>query len=271
MTPSLDLNADIGESFGRWVLGRDEELLKYVTSVSIACGYHAGDPHVMKRTVALAVEHGVAIGAHVGLPDLIGFGRRELDVTPAELADYVTYQTGALAAFAAARGVRLQHIKPHGVLFLMVGSRADYATAVATAIAEMDPSVALLQAGSVAEASARAAGISFIAEAYVDLDYRTDGSLVVERVKARREPDVAAARAVEIACHGTVPSVDGERLAVRAESVCIHGDSPNAPELARAVRDALLAAGIRVARPVLVSPESREASSLKGAGSGTST
>jgi UPF0271 protein len=243
----VDLNADMGESFGRWTLGDDEALMPHLTSANIATGFHGGDPHVMRRTVALALEQGVGIGAHVALPDLLGFGRRRLAVSPPELRDYVLYQAGAMKAFAESAGGRLQHVKPHGALYTMVQGDADLAAAVAEATAELGGDVILLLAGATVAEAARSAGVAFVPEGYVDLDYGGDGSLVIERVKQVRDPDETAAKAVRLVTEGTVRTLDGTDLRLEARSICVHGDAPNAPEIAGAIRRALDAAGVSLA------------------------
>lgn len=248
MAARVDLNADMGESFGRWTLGNDEALMPHLTSANIACGFHGGDPHVMRRTVALAVEHGVGIGAHVALPDLLGFGRRRMAVSPAELRDYVLYQTGAMQAFARAAGARLQHVKPHGALYTMVQSDPELAQAVADAVAEAGEGIVLLLAGENVAAAAARAGVRFVPEGYVDLDYAGDGSLVIERVKQLRDPDATARRAVQLVTEGTVPTLDGTTLPLEARSICVHGDAPNAPAIAAAIRRELEAAGVELTR-----------------------
>jgi UPF0271 protein len=247
MAQTIDLNADMGESFGRWTLGNDEALMQHLTSANIACGFHGGDPHVMRRTVALAIEHGVGIGAHVGLPDLLGFGRRRMAVSPNELRDYVLYQAGAMQAFAAAAGAGMQHVKPHGVMYTMVQEDPELAQAVADAVAELGGNVILMLAGrTVAEAAAKA-GVTFVPEGYVDLDYAGDGKLVIERVKQVRDPADMAARAVKLATEGKVPTLDGTELDLEARSICVHGDAPNAPEIAAAIRSRLDEAGVTLA------------------------
>ena len=237
----------MGESFGRWTLGNDEALMPYLTSANIACGFHGGDPHVMRRTVALAVTHGVGIGAHVGLPDLLGFGRRRLAVSPAELRDYVLYQAGAMAAFAEAAGGRLQHVKPHGALYTMVQGDPELARALVDATAEFGSSVILLLAGNIIAEMAREAGASFVPEGYVDLDYAADGSLVIERVKQARDPETIADKAVRLITEGKVRTLDGSDLELKARSICVHGDAPNAPEIAGAIRRRLAEAGVELA------------------------
>jgi UPF0271 protein len=247
MTVTIDLNADMGESYGRWTLGNDEALMPHLTSANIACGFHGGDPHVMRKTVALALEHGVGIGAHVGLPDLLGFGRRRIAVSPGELRDYVLYQAGAMKAYAEAAGAQLQHVKPHGVMYTMVQEDTGLAQEVADAVAELGEGVILLLASkTVAEAAAQA-GVPFVPEGYVDLDYGSDGKLVIERVKQLREPDAMAERAVRLATEGRVPTLDGGELELEASSICVHGDAPNAPEIAAAIRRGLESAGVTLA------------------------
>jgi 5-oxoprolinase (ATP-hydrolysing) subunit A len=227
----MDLNADLGESFGRWTLGDDAALMPHLTSANVAAGFHGGDPHVLRRTVALAVEHGVGIGAHTGLPDLVGFGRRRMTISPEELADLVLYQAGAVRAFAEAAGAELRHVKPHGAMYTMVVDDPELAAALCETVAVLG--VALLMPPQLADAAA-AAGIRFVPEGYVDLDYDADGKLILERVKQSRDPAETARRALEFARAGSV------------ESICIHGDGPNAVELAAAVRAALEEAGVDV-------------------------
>jgi UPF0271 protein len=247
MSLKVDLNADMGESFGRWVLGNDEALMPHLTSANIACGFHGGDPNVMRRTVALAIEHGVGIGAHVALPDLLGFGRRRMAVSAEELRDYVLYQTGAMAAFAHAAGARLQHVKPHGALYTMVKDDAELAQAVADAVAESGDRVILMLTGETVATAAARAGVPFVPEGYVDLDYAADGSLVLERVKQLRDPQTMAERAARLVTEGKVTTLDGTDLELEARSICVHGDAPNAPEIAEAIRRALAEAGVELA------------------------
>jgi 5-oxoprolinase (ATP-hydrolysing) subunit A len=250
--PRVDLNCDLGESFGAWRLGADDEVLPHITSANIACGFHAGDPGVMARTVAAAVANGVALGAHPGLPDLAGFGRRTMDVSPAEAHDLVVYQVGALAAFAAAAGTRLQHVKPHGALYNMAAARPELADAIARAVRAVDAGLALyVLAGSVMVSAAEAAGLRAVAEVFADRNYNADGTLV-----SRRRPhalvhdaDEAVRRAVRMVREGRVRPVDGADVVLRADTICIHGDGPHAAEFARRLRGALEEEGIAVAAP----------------------
>ena len=242
----VDLNADMGESYGRWTLGDDPVLMPYLTSANIACGFHGGDPHVMRKTVALALAHGVGVGAHVAFPDLIGFGRRRLAATPEEIEDYVVYQAGAIAAFVEAAGGRLQHVKPHGALYTSIVDSPEYAQAAVRGVASLGADVILLMPPAVAEAAA-GAGVPFVAEGYVDLDYDAAGKLVLERAKRVRDPVEMGEKAVRLVREGRVRTVDGGDLELEVESICVHGDAPNAPEIARAIRDALERADIELA------------------------
>ena len=246
MPTKVDLNADMGESYGRWTLGDDEALMPHLTSANIACGFHGGDPHVMRRTVALALDHGVGIGAHVAFPDLIGFGRRRLAATADEIEDYILYQAGAVKAFAEAAGGRLQHVKPHGALYTSIVDSPEYARAAARALATIGPDVILLMPPAVAAAAADA-GVPFVPEGYVDLDYDGAGKLVLERTKQVRDPHEMGEKAVRLVREGRVRTVDGGDLELEVESICVHGDAPNAPEIARAIRDALERADIELA------------------------
>ena len=247
--PTIDLNSDLGESFGRWTLGHDAELMASITSCNIACGYHAGDPEVMRRTVRLAREHGVAIGAHPGLPDLVGFGRRAMSVTAAEVENLVLYQVGALAAIARAEGTRLQHVKPHGALYNMAIRDRGLADGIARAVASFDPSLLLFGLpGTELLRAGDAAGLPLAAEGFADRNYEADGSLT-----PRTEPDAvihdAAAvvtRAVQMAREGVVISRDGEEVPMRVATICTHGDTPGSHTLARRIRDGLERAGIKV-------------------------
>ena len=248
----MDLNADLGESFGRWTLGDDERLVRHITSANVACGFHAGDFTVMQRTVALCRDAGVAVGAQPGYPDLLGFGRRPMPFAPEDVEALVLYQVGALHAFCRAAGVELRHVKPHGVLYNQAAADPALATAIARAVARFSTDLALFGlASSQAMASAAAdAGLRFVPEGFADRRYRADGSL-----RPRTEPDAvitdaseAAAQAVGIATRGTVPG-DGAPVSVTAESICCHGDTAGAVEIARDVRAALDAAGVTVAAP----------------------
>jgi len=242
----IDINADMGESYGRWTLGNDGELMPFLSSANIACGYHAGDPHVMRTTVRLARKHGVAVGAHVSFPDLMGFGRRRMLISPQELKDYVTYQVGALQAFAAAEGARVEHVKPHGMLYVMCSQDESYATAMAETVKELDGGLILLLTGELWAQAARRVGVPHVMEGYIDLDYNADGQLILERAKKARDPEAVASRAVALATEARIPVREGGWLPLAAQSVCVHGDADNAPAIARAVREHLVKAGVEV-------------------------
>jgi UPF0271 protein len=246
---TVDLNADVGESFGAWQLGDDAALLQVVTSANVACGFHAGDPRTMRVTCALAVEHGVRIGAQVGYRDLAGFGRRFLDVSRDELVDDVLAQLGALEAFARVAGSHVAYVKPHGALYNAIVTHEEQAAAVVEAITLHDATLPLVGLpGSRSLELAAAAGLSTVREAFADRGYASTGTLV-----PRREPgavlhdaDVIATRTVRMVTEQRVSAVDGTDVPVRADSICVHGDTPGAVTIARSVRAALEAAGISV-------------------------
>jgi len=246
---SIDLNCDMGESFGQYRLGRDEELLDYVSSANIACGFHAGDPATMRRTVQLCLRKGVQIGAHPGLPDLQGFGRRELAITPAEAYELTLYQLGALQAFVRAEGGSLQHVKPHGALYHMAAQRHDLAAAIAAATASVGAELTLLgPPGSELLRAGAAAGLRTAGEAFADRTYRADGSLTPrDQPRALLTSAAEAAAQVErLVRQGSVLSVDGAEVPLAAETVCVHGDGAHAVEFARDIRAALAQCGIAV-------------------------
>jgi 5-oxoprolinase (ATP-hydrolysing) subunit A len=245
----IDLNADVGESYGAWVMGDDERLLPLMTSANIACGAHAGDPTVMARTVALAARLGVAAGAHPGYPDRDGFGRRDLDMTGEELEASLLAQLGALTAIAGAAGVTLRHVKPHGALYNRAAADPAVAETVARAVRLVSDRLILVGlAGSAAIAAGRAAGLPVAGEGFADRAYEADGTLRSRRLPGavHRDPAIVAAQALAIARERSVRTLDGSLVSVEADTICIHGDTPGAPALARAVRDALEAAGVAV-------------------------
>ena len=248
----VDLNADVGEGFGPWPMGEDEALIPLVTSVNVACGAHAGDPLTIERTIRLAVATGASVGAHPGYPDLAGFGRRDLDMSAEELGASLVYQIGAVAAFARAAGVELRHVKPHGALYNRAARDDAVAEVVARAVADISRELVLVGlAGSRSLAAAEAAGVTVAAEAFADRGYEADGSLRSRRLDGAilASPALAASQAVAIAREGRVTAVDGSAVEVRADTICLHGDTPGAADYARAVRAALEAAGIPV-RPL---------------------
>ncbi|MEU2395694.1 5-oxoprolinase subunit PxpA [Streptomyces sp. NPDC007369] len=248
----IDLNADLGEGFGRWTLTDDEALLSVVTSANVACGFHAGDPSIMRRVCELAARRGVRIGAQVSYRDLAGFGRRSMDVPPDELADEVAYQIGALEVFARAAGSRVSYVKPHGALYNRTVHDAAQAAAVVAGVrtaAGPDVDLPVLGLpGSLLLTAAEAAGLTPVPEAFADRAYTPAGTLVPRREPGAvlHDPDAVVARAVALAAEGAVTAADGSRIAVPARSLCLHGDTPGAAGLARRVRQALDAAGVRV-------------------------
>jgi UPF0271 protein len=249
MTLAVDLNSDLGEGFGRWTLGDDEAMLDIVTSANVACGFHAGDPTILRRVCAQAAEKGVAIGAQVGYRDLAGFGRRPIDMEEAELVNDVIYQIGALDAFARVAGDRVRYVKPHGALYNQAASSPKTAAAVVEAVRLYDPSLPVLGlAGSELLAEAQRAGLAGVAEAFADRAYTPEGLLVSRRLPGAvlHEPAQIAKRCLQLAGEGTVQAVDGSTVAVSARSICVHGDTPGAVEIARAVRGALLEGGIEL-------------------------
>jgi UPF0271 protein len=245
----IDLNADVGESFGPWPMGADDELIPLVSSVNIACGAHAGDPATILRTVELAARHGVAVGAHPGYPDLVGFGRRDLVMTAADLRASLIAQVGAVQAAARVAGITVGHVKPHGALYNRSAVDVSIATTIAETVRDLDPSLVLVGlAGSVSLVAGRAAGLAVSAEGFADRRYEADGSLRSrQRPGALLGPPDAAAQAVAIVRDRSVTAGDGSQLAVEADTICIHGDSPDALGVARSVVEALGAAGIRIA------------------------
>jgi len=246
---AIDLNADLGEGFGVWRLGDDDALLGVVTSANVACGFHAGDPTTMRRVCAGAVATGVAIGAQVSYRDLAGFGRRFIDVAPAELTDDVLYQLAALDGVARAGGGRVSYLKPHGALYNAVVTHEAQARAVVAAVLAYDPALPVLGLpGSVLLRKAEAAGLRTVAEGFADRGYTPEGTLVSRRSPGALVQDVGAVaeRAVRMAAEGVVVAVDGTTVDVAVDSVCVHGDTPGAVELARAVRAALADAGLVV-------------------------
>lgn len=245
----LDLNADVGESFGAWTLGDDAAVLDVVTSANVACGFHAGDPLTLRTTCAYAAERGVVVGAQVGYRDLAGFGRRFVDVPPDALTADVIYQLGALSAMAHVAGTKVAYVKPHGALYNAIVHHEAQAQAVVDAVVAVDTSLPILGLpGSVVLARATAAGLRAVSEAFADRAYLPDGRLVprTEPGAVLHDVEEVAARVRRLALEGVVTAVDGTDVGVRAESVCIHGDTPGAVEMARAVRRDLEAAGVEI-------------------------
>ena len=246
---TVDLNADLGEGFGAWRLGDDEAMLDVVTSANVACGFHAGDPALLRRTCWAAAERGVRIGAQVGYRDLAGFGRRFIDATPDELSADVIYQIGALQALAHAAGSAVSYVKPHGALYNTIVNNHGQARAVAEAVHAVDPNLPVLGlSGSVFFAEAQELGLRTVPEAFADRSYRSDGQLVSrrERNAVLHDPAEIAERVASMVNAGRVAAVDGSTIPITVESVCVHGDSPGAVQIATAVRDRLLSDGVEV-------------------------
>lgn len=245
----IDLNSDIGESFGAYTMGDDKSVMKYVTSANVACGFHAGDPLVLNKTIAACADLGVAVGAHPGYHDLAGFGRRNMVCTPEEVYADCLYQIGAAAAFCRANGLELQHVKPHGAMYNQAAKSPEMAAAIAGAIKAAGGNLVLMGlANSEFERAAKAAGVLFAAEAFADRAYMPDGTLVPRSRPGSVIHDAAAAarRVVRMATEGTAEAIDGTVINFRPASVCMHGDTPEAVEMAAAVKKALEAAGVQI-------------------------
>lgn len=239
---SIDLNSDLGEGFGSYSIGGDEAILPHITSANLACGFHAGDPEVMRRTVRLCKEHGVAVGAHPGFPDLMGFGRRTMATFPGQIREYVLYQVAALAGFCKAEGVPLQHVKPHGALYNTLAMDEAKALEVVEAIKEFDDSLILvLLAGSISAQAARAAGLRVAEEAFADRAYQADGQLVPRGTEGAvlHDEGYIISRIVGLAQKGTMPIASGGEIEMQAKTLCLHGDTQGAADLAGAIRAAL--------------------------------
>jgi 5-oxoprolinase (ATP-hydrolysing) subunit A len=248
----IDLNSDVGESFGPWPMGDDPRLMEAISSANVACGFHAGDPSGIRRTVSLAQAHGVAVGAHPGFPDLVGFGRRDLHASPEEVEDFVLYQVGALAAIARAAGTTLTHVKAHGALYNMACRDERLARAIARGVAAFDRSLPLVGLpGSSLLRAGLSEGLPVLAEGFADRAYEPDGTLVSRRKAGSviHDLEAVAARSVRMARDRQVVAVDGTVLDLTVDTICVHGDTPGAGDLARRIRQALEGAGIRVAPP----------------------
>lgn len=245
----VDLNCDMGESFGAYQIGADDAVFPFITSANVACGFHGGDPTVMRTTLAKAKQRGVAVGAHPGFPDLIGFGRRNMDVSPNEIYDLVIYQVGALMGFARAAGVELQHVKAHGALYNMAAAKQELAAAIARAVRDVDRQLVLFGLpGSHLISEGVSAGLTTASEAFADRNYMNDGSLV-----SRKRPDAqvhdadeAVQRAIRMVREQKVRSIDGHDIPLTVDTICLHGDGPHAAEFAQRLRAAFDAAGIEV-------------------------
>ena len=249
MNRKIDLNCDMGESYGAYRIGADEALMGWVTSANIACGYHAGDPMVMDRTVRLAIENGVGIGAHTGFPDLLGFGRRQMQLSPEEVEHSVLYQVGALAAFAHSAGAKLAHVKAHGALYNMAAKDIEMARAIVRGVARAGSDLILVGlAGSALIEAAQEAGLRVASEGFADRAYNPDGTLRSRRLPGAvmKNPEQAAEQALRIARDGTVVTYTGEEISLHVDTICVHGDTPTAVEIVKAIRRELEQAGIAV-------------------------
>ena len=250
MTTHIDINCDMGESYGRWTLGNDEGVMPHITSANIACGFHGGEPHVMRKTVELALKHGVAIGAHPGLPDLMGFGRRRMEMSPQEIKDIHRYQVGALGAFVHAAGARLQHVKAHGIQYHMFEENLELGRASAEQVLELDPNLILMvMAMTKYDAEARKTRVRVAAEGFADRVYDDDGQLVSRKLGKDAlvsDPSKAAEQAVRMVMEQTVKTITGKTITAKVDTICIHGDSPGADKIVAAVREGLVKAGATI-------------------------
>ena len=249
MTRAIDLNSDLGEGYGAWKMGDDAAMLGIVSSANVACGFHAGDPLTILATLREAAAKGVAIGAHVSYPDRVGFGRRPMDVTHAELVADVIYQIGALQGLCAAAGTSVTYVKPHGALYNTIAGDARQAAAVIDGIKAIDPTLVLMGlAGAPILAQAREAGLATVAEAFADRAYTPAGTLVSRREAGAvlHDPDLIAARMLRLATEGVIEAVDGSPLHLSADSICVHGDSPGAVAISARIREVLIAGGVAI-------------------------
>lgn len=245
----VDLNSDLGESFGAYTLGMDEEILQYVSSANVACGWHAGDAVVMEATVALAKKYGTAVGAHPGFPDLMGFGRRNMVVTPEEAKAYVKYQLGALMAFTQSHGVKLQHLKPHGALYNMAAVDEKLAKAMCEAVYEVNKDIIFMGlAGSKMITAAEEMGLKTASEVFADRAYNDDGTLVSRKLPGSmiKDKDLAIKRVVRMVKEGKVETINGNDISIKADSICVHGDNPKALEFVKNIRETLIAEGVEI-------------------------
>ncbi len=250
MTYKVDLNSDLGESFGAWKMGRDSDVLTFVSSANVACGFHAGDPLVMRQTVKDAVAAGVAIGAHPSYPDIKGFGRRNMTLSADELYCETLYQIGALRAFCEAAGVKLQHVKPHGAMYNSAAKKPEEALALAQAVKDAGGGLILMGlAGSKFDEAAEKLGIPYAAEAFADRGYMNDGSLVPRKMEGAfvKDVEIAAQRVIRMVKEGVVEAIDGTIVKLSPQSICLHGDSPSAVEMAQTLRKRLIESGIEIA------------------------
>lgn len=245
----IDLNCDLGESFGNYKIGLDDEVIKYISSANIACGFHASDPVVMKKTVEIAKDNNVAVGAHPGYPDLVGFGRRNMNVSPEELKAMIQYQIGALKSFCSAAKITLQHVKPHGAMYNMAAKDEKFALAIAEGIAEVDPTLILLGlSGSEMLKAGKTVGLTTMNEVFADRAYEDDGSLVSRNKTGAVITDEQEAidRVISMIRYGKVKSITGKEISVEPDSVCVHGDNPKALAFVKKITSCLTAEGIKI-------------------------
>lgn len=245
----VDLNCDLGESFGAYKIGMDEQVLEYISSANIACGWHAGDSLVMDKTVKLAKNNGVAVGAHPGFPDLLGFGRRNLAASPEEVKTYIKYQLGALYAFAKAEGIKLQHVKPHGALYNMAAKDYKMSLAIAEAIKEVDENLILMGlANSEMIRAGKDIGLRVANEVFADRAYNDDGTLVARSLPGAviHDKDLAIKRVIRMVKEGKVESINGKDINIDVQSICIHGDNPEALVFSKNIKEALMSEGVEI-------------------------
>lgn len=246
---NVDINCDMGESFGVYRLGSDEEMMAHITSANIACGYHGGDPIVMERTISLAKSHGVSVGAHPGFPDLVGFGRRNMELSPREVRNDLIYQVGALSAFAQIEGLSLQHVKPHGQLYNLTSKDEHMTRAICEAILALEKNLILVAlSGSKMAEIASKSGLKIAREAFADRAYHKDGSLVSRKRQGSviHDPERVAERVIRMVQEGKIQSIEGDLIDLEVDTICVHGDTPGAVQLAQTIRRKLQEAGIPV-------------------------
>ena len=246
----VDLNCDLGESFGNYTIGMDEAVIPHISSANVGCGWHGGDPLVMRKTLALAKEAGVAVGAHPGFPDLMGFGRRNMTITPDEAYSYTLYQLGAFYGFAKAAGMEVQHVKPHGAFYNMAGKDLAMSTAICRAIKDFDPNIILLAlSGSKMLEAAQEVGIPAAYEVFADRAYNEDGSLVARSLPGAviHDTEECIRRVVQMVKEGTVTAITGKVIPIRCDSICVHGDNASAVDFVKAIRARLTADGVQIA------------------------
>lgn len=243
----IDINVDMGESFGRYILGDDEGLMPYISSANVATGFHAGDPTVLERTVKWAKQYDVAVGAHLGLPDKQGFGRRQMDISPEELRADTLYQLGAMDGILKVHDMKMQHVKPHGILYRMVSEYEKYIDVFLKTVQEYNPDVfVMLPPSTPAFQRGKDLGLQMVGEALIDLSYDDEGNWVIERTKAARSPEEVAERALSVAKEKKIATTSGKMIDIDAITVCIHGDAPNALDEAKVVRETLEKNGVSV-------------------------